>query len=164
MCVGELDITLSCQPCTWGVLSCMFMMYSSVHASVGAKGSHLGKEEWRGVFKPAVEFGGYSSGTGGCRAAQSIAGQAVNLVRLAVTEGMWGARSHVCGTGAVLDLLPWRYRRRRWVPGGIPLFPGILCRNRKSGVWSLKAVYYFSFILLSLLLLSPFFLFFYICF
>lgn len=53
-----------------------------------------------------MEFGGHSSGTGGCRAAQSIAGQAVNLVRLAVTEGMWGARSHVCGTGAVLDLLP----------------------------------------------------------
>lgn len=81
-------------------------MYNSVHSSVGAKGSHLGKEEWRGVFKPAMEFGGHSSGTGGCRAAQSIAGQAVNLVRLAVTEGMWGARSHVCGTGAVLDLLP----------------------------------------------------------
>lgn len=159
MCVGELDITLSCQPCTWGVLSCTFKTYNSVHASVGAKGSHLGKEEWRGVFKPAVKFGDYSSSTGGCRAAQSIAGQAVNLVRLAVTEGMWGARSRVCGTGAVLDLLPWRSRSRRWVPGGIPLFPGILCRNRKSGVWSLKAVYYFSFILLSLLSLSPIFFF-----
>lgn len=46
---------------------------------------------------------------------------------------MWkgeGDRSCVCSKGAILDLLPWS--RRRWVPGGIPPFPGVQGRNRAA--------------------------------
>ena len=66
------------------------MHVQHVHTSGGVKDSHLGQEEKRGGFKPAVEFGTHSSGACVCSAALSITGQSVNpvlLLAVAVWEG-----------------------------------------------------------------------------
>lgn len=103
MCVGEVDITLSC---VTHMLREDVLYTCSTYAYLwGVKDSHLGQEE------PAVEFDILSSGTCDTTLPSALQGKATLLLS-GVTE--WkgkGDRSCVHSKGAVVELLPWSKRR-----------------------------------------------------
>lgn len=94
LCLGELDITSS--SATHAM--CFAMRVQHVRASRVVKDSHLGQEDERGGFKPAVELCICSSGTCGCSAALDITEQSENLVKpQCCCQQLWCGRGQVKG-------------------------------------------------------------------
>lgn len=92
--IGELEVTSSSAT----HIRCFAMRVQHVHASGGVKDSHLGQEDERGGFKPAVDFCISSSGTCGCSAALSIREQSVNLAKpQCCCQQLWCGRGWVTG-------------------------------------------------------------------